>query len=276
MTQLVAKQEGQVIQMQDSAGALLARAIEKGADITTLERLLAMRKELKSEQSKSDFYAAMSAFQSECPVIKKERIVKGKDGKERYRYASLDDIVSVVSPLLSKNGLSFTTKAEIKQDFVIAHCIVSHSSGHSETSSFEIPIEKEAFMGDAQKSGSALTYAKRYAFCNAFGIMTGDKDDDAESLGGAMSVQDLYRKFAGLMALVLKYHDAIMLIKDSIAKNDYAPGAETWYQLDDATKMALWVAPTKGGPFTTQERDVMKSTEWREAYYGKGAAEQQN
>lgn len=266
-TQLAERQEGKIVTME--AETLLAKAIEKGADISTLERLLAMRKELKAERAREYFYAAMSQFQSKCPVIKKERVVKGKDGKERYRYASLDDIVSVVSPILSECLLSFTTKAELKQGFVIAHCIVSHASGHSETSSFEIPIETESFMGDAQKSGSALTYAKRYAFCNAFGIMTGDKDDDAESLGGAMSVQDMYRKFTFLMSAVLQHYDAIALIKDSIAKSDYAPGAETWYQLSDEVKQQLWVAPTKGGPFTTEEREVMKTTAWREAYYGK-------
>jgi hypothetical protein len=30
-----------------------------------------------------------------------------------------------------------------------------------------------------QDYASALTFAKRYAFCNAFGIMTGDADTDA-------------------------------------------------------------------------------------------------
>ena len=34
-------------------------------------------------------------------------------------------------------------------------------------------------MSAQQKVGAALTFAKRYAFCNAFGIMTGDEDNDA-------------------------------------------------------------------------------------------------
>src|SRR3990167_3791525 len=38
-------------------------------------------------------------------------------------------------------------------------------------------------MNAAQKVASALTYAKRYAFCNAFGILTGDADDDARLTG---------------------------------------------------------------------------------------------
>jgi hypothetical protein len=34
-------------------------------------------------------------------------------------------------------------------------------------------------MNDTQKVGAARTYAMRYAFCNAFGILTGDEDTDA-------------------------------------------------------------------------------------------------
>jgi len=38
-------------------------------------------------------------------------------------------------------------------------------------------------MNDAQKIASALTYSKRYAFCNATGIMTGDEDQDGNGGG---------------------------------------------------------------------------------------------
>ena len=41
-----------------------------------------------------------------------------------------------------------------------------------------MPIDKDGFMNTPQKFASALTYAKRYAFCNAFGILTADEDDD--------------------------------------------------------------------------------------------------
>src|SRR3990167_1729553 len=265
----LAKKNAVVPITQNPAEILLATAIDKGADITTLERLLAMRKDLKAEQSKESFYRAMSAFQADCPVVEKKRKVRGKDGGERYRFANLDDIVSVVSPLLAKHGLSFSIKAEIKENFVIANCIVHHNEGHSEDSSFAIPIEKEAFMGDAQKSGSALTYAKRYAFSNAFGIVTGDEDYDGQSLGGGISVQDLYKRFVSVMQNVLKYYDSIVLIKDSISKDDFAPGAETWYQIPEEDRRSLWAAPTKGGPFTREERIVMKTNAWAESYYGK-------
>lgn len=59
------------------------------------------------------------------------------------------------------------------------------------------------------------------------------------------------------------FEDLIQLIKDSIETEDYTPGAIAWFQQSEATKTHLWVAPTKGGPFTTAERKVMQSQEWR-------------
>ena len=35
-------------------------------------------------------------------------------------------------------------------------------------------------MSQTQVEAAALTFAKRYAFCNAFGILTGDEDTDAK------------------------------------------------------------------------------------------------
>ena len=49
-------------------------------------------------------------------------------------------------------------------------------------STFKVPIDKEGYMNAPQKFASALTFAKRYAFCNAFGILTGDEDDDSNAV----------------------------------------------------------------------------------------------
>jgi hypothetical protein len=166
-----------------AAEALIAKAIDKGLSLETLEKLLAMRAELKAEQAREDFFAALSAFQGECPVIVKDRAVL-QNGRERYRYASLGDIVKVVGPLLPKHGLSYrlVTRLEPETGYMVATCTVHHAAGHSEASEFKVPLAKDNFMNAAQHHGSARTYACRYAFCDAFGIMTGDEDDDAGSL----------------------------------------------------------------------------------------------
>lgn len=59
--------------------------------------------------------------------------------------------------------------------------------------------------------------------------------------------------------------DTIQTIKESIETEDLSPGAEKWFALDHETMKWLWTAPTKGGPFTTEERKVMQTPAWRKA-----------
>lgn len=249
-------------QNQMSAEAIIVRAIEQNVSVDTMERLLAMRDRIKAEQAREQYYTAMAAFQSECPQIKKGREVKGKDGKVRYSYANLEDIISQVSPLLKKHGLSFAIRSELKDGFIVATCETHHVGGHAGESSFPVPIEKDAFMNDAQKAGSANTYAKRIAFCNAFGIVTGDYDDDAQSLGVAVSAQDIYRKAKTHVDAVYEHYESIRVIRESLAIGNLSQAAEAWEELSNEAKMKLWIAPTKGGIFSTEERKTIHSDEF--------------
>jgi hypothetical protein len=55
-------------------------------------------------------------------------------------------------------------------------------------------------------------------------------------------------------------------IKIGINKVDYARASYSWSSLSEEDKMTLWKAPSKGGCFTTEERTIMKSPEFRQAY----------
>ena len=252
--------------------SLIAKAIESNVPVETLERLLAMRSELKAEQAKEAFYQALSDFQSECPIIKKTKQVKNKDGSVRYSYAPLDSIIEQISPFLNKHGLSYTTDTTQKKDgFVTAIVEIHHRLGYSKLSEFDIPIDDAAFMNDAQKAASAFSFAKRYAVTNALGIMTGDMDDDAASLGAGVNPLDLYRRFAKHTKAVWDNLDSVRFIKDTfhdadISEEDRAHKvAEALDELDNDTQCDLNLAPTKGGIFTTEERDYLKSHEVAEA-----------
>ena len=246
--------------------SLIAKAIESNVPVETLERLLAMRSELKAEQAKEAFYQALSDFQSECPIIKKTKQVKNKDGSVRYSYAPLDSIIEQISPFLNKHGLSYTTDTTQKKDgFVTAIVEIHHRLGYSKLSEFDIPIDDAAFMNDAQKAASAFSFAKRYAVTNALGIMTGDMDDDAASLGAGVNPLDLYRRFVTHTKALWDNLASVEAIKNAIAENKPDVVAECLDELDDQTQIDLNLAPTKGGIFTTQEREYIKSHEVAEA-----------
>jgi len=169
---------------------IMMKAIETNATVETMERLLAMRNQLKAEAAKEAFFEALAAFQEECPTIQKTRVVKGKNGKERYRYAPLESIVHQVKDLLKKNGFSYTIKTRQEDGEQVATCVVHHTFGHEEESEFRVPLDPESYMNAPQRVASSQTYAKRYALCNAFGIMTGEnEDDDANSCGPPAQVK---------------------------------------------------------------------------------------
>ncbi len=164
------------------AETLISQAIDKKVPVETMEKLLSMRRELKKEWAEEQFNTAMAEFQNECPIIDKSKAVMNTGGSSvRYHYAPLEVIVAQAGPVIAKNGFSYIIKAKIADNIVKVTVKVTHKYGHSDDSEFEVPIDPKAFMNEQQKFASALTYAKRYAFCNAFGIMTGDEDDDSNA-----------------------------------------------------------------------------------------------
>jgi hypothetical protein len=175
-------QEEQQVQSQFSIETLIAQAIEKGTPVDTMERILAMRKELRAEKAKEAFDEDMAKFQGECPTIKKTKSVPTKTGKIAYSYAPIESIVEQTKFYIQKYGFSYAVKTETLPGSVKSTCIVKHELGHSEESSFEVPLgNKTEIMSQTQVVAAALTFAKRYAFCNAFGIMTGDADNDGDT-----------------------------------------------------------------------------------------------
>ena len=164
------------------AEALIAQAIEKNVSVETMERLLAMRRELKAEWAKEQFDVAMAAFQSECPTIKKTKAVYTRDKTLAYSYAPIESIVEQVKGLLEKHGFSYSMQQNFSEDGkrVKVTCTVKHKDGQAENYDMEVPLgTRTQIMSETQVVAAATTFAKRYVFSNAFGILTGDDDTDA-------------------------------------------------------------------------------------------------
>lgn len=170
--------------------ALIARAIDAGAGIDTMERLFALAREMREVKAKEAWYAAISEFQRECPAIMKTKTARiqsrGGAGYE-YRYAPLEEITTTIGPVMGRLGLSFSWRSRVEPDRVVVSCRVSHTLGHHEESGeIAIPISQGAADGmgatPPQRVGIAATYAKRYSLLGIIGMAPED-DDDAASAG---------------------------------------------------------------------------------------------
>ena len=190
---------------------MIMQAVKSGASVDFLERLLNMSERIQEKQARAAYRDAMAAFQAECPIIVKGTSVLNKDGNSvRYKYAQIDAIVKEVKPFLSKHGFSYQIKSKtIEKPFegVEATVIAFHVGGHSEESTFPAPIDKnmieKGYMTASQAWLTAQSFSRRIAFCNVFGIMTGENDVDGNTGepksegGGSKSGIDSLPEFKG-------------------------------------------------------------------------------
>lgn len=166
--------------------ALISRAIDAGAGIETMERLVALAKDVREVQAREAWHEAMAEFQRRCPSIKKTRkaSIQTQRASYTYSYAPLDEILSTIQPIMGPLGLSVSWRHRVEGDKVVANCRISHTLGHHEESG-EIPMpvivaEAERGANAMQRIGIATTYAKRYSLLGIIGMAPED-DPDAKT-----------------------------------------------------------------------------------------------
>lgn len=188
--------KGELVVQDVNIESVIAQAVEKGTPVDVMERLLAMRTQIKQERAKEAFDRSMARFQAECPVIKKTKEVMS-NGRLLYKYAPIESIVSQVKDAVQNNGFSYSTDMEMGDKTVTVFVTVVHAEGYSQTKKMTVPLgTKTSAMSDTQVTAAATTFAKRYAFCNAFGILTGDEDTDAAPMKEPMEPYQVARVVA--------------------------------------------------------------------------------
>lgn len=117
----------------------------------------------------------------------------------------------------------------------------------------------------------AAIQAARYAFGFA-GIMEPDEAERSQEVEVVQAVTLTDTRKAKHDDAVEQYGPTIDAIKDAIARWDenqdpdaLYTAAENWNEIPQAAQVDLWLAPTKGGIFTTHERDLIKTKLPRDA-----------
>jgi hypothetical protein len=164
--------------------SIVRYALDHGASVDVIERMMAIRRELNAENAKREFETALAAFQSECPVIVKEKGVPDRAGNICYKYAPFEAIAAQIRPYLQKHGFNYTFDTDIKSEpgWVVVVCNVTHKAGHTRASTAKFPLgTKTAIMSDTQQFSAALTFANRRCLQNAFGLVVAGEDMDGMS-----------------------------------------------------------------------------------------------
>lgn len=204
---------------------------------------------MKSSESIEKLAEALCAAQGEMGGA-----VKGSANPFfKSSYADLTSVIRAIKEPCFKHGLSYVQLPHRDGNSIGVTTRLIHTSGQWLEHEFTLPMVK----GDPQAAGSAITYARRYALQALFGIPAVDDDSESAMLRGGQ--KDEYEALCELLA------DSIEAIKTGIEIGDLVMAKEAWDELTEEEKIGVWKAPSKGGVFTTEERTIMKSTEFRTA-----------
>lgn len=174
----------------------------------------------------------------------------------KSKYADLGEVVRAIKQPLANNGLSYTQFPIRDDQSAGVITVLMHKSGQWIRQGYTLPLGKF----DAQSTGSAITYARRYALQAIAGIPSADDD-------GNLATQSAPQEdpLAEHNRVAAECFESIAVIKEAIREENWESLAEAWEELTNDEKRALWVAPSKGGIFTTAERKALKSDEFNAA-----------
>lgn len=126
----------------------------------------------KSEDIK-DLATALSKAQSEMSGAKK----KAANPFFKSKYANLEEIINCAKDALCDNGLSVSQFPVTSENQAGVTTLLMHSSGQWIEDTLLLSCSKI----DPQGMGSAITYARRYAYQSVLGIPSEDDDGSQAS-----------------------------------------------------------------------------------------------
>ena len=114
-----------------------------------------------------------------CKFIQEVGTIKEEANAQYGKFADLSGVLSVVNPVLAKNGLIVTNTTKIVQDNNILTVQLLHISGESLPVS-EILLPKGIAKNELYSTGQALTYFKRYLLLGLLNLTAGIPDHDGQ------------------------------------------------------------------------------------------------
>lgn len=163
---------------------LLQQAVTANADANQLNQLTDLYERWQARAAREAYLKAMADFRAEVrPIVKAQPVGydSNRQGGARteFKYATLATIDALITPILSKYGLTASWRTvEQAKDWIKVRCTISHVDGHQEFSELGGPPDKTGGKNDVQAIGSTQSYLQRYTLIAICGLATREQDDD--------------------------------------------------------------------------------------------------
>lgn len=168
---------------ETTPATLLNIAVEKGADIEKLEKLMDLQLRWESNQARKAYTEAMTAFKANPPDIGKDKHVRfqTQKGVTEYNHATLANVTEKINMALSTHGLSASWVTKQVEKAITVTCRITHILGHYEETSLTASPDDSGGKNAIQAIGSTVSYLQRYTILALTGLATRDMDDDTVS-----------------------------------------------------------------------------------------------
>ena len=155
--------------------AIIELAINRGADLEKLEKLMELQERYDQQQAKKDYTKAMTEFKAAMP-----KVFKDKENKQyKSMYASESALLNTLNPFLSQFKLSANFSfPDSEGDLFRVTCTITHENGYSDSVTLKGPLDTSGSKNPLQQVKSTVTYLRKATFEAITGIATSDPDSD--------------------------------------------------------------------------------------------------
>lgn len=181
---IVANEAAQPPALASTPMELLSRALERGADLSMVEKLMDLSDRHDKAQARKAFDAAIAQAKAKIKPVAKNR-----EGNNQKRYADLAAYAKEIDPVLAEFGLSYRYRSAQDNGTIKVTCVLSHRDGHFEETTLAAAPDTSGNKNSIQAIGSTITYLQRYSLTLAIGL-SASEDDDGRAAGGDEAINE--------------------------------------------------------------------------------------
>jgi hypothetical protein len=159
-------------------------AADPGVDLDRLDRLTTMYERMIAREAETRFNIDLSRLQPKLPVLEERGAILDADGAVRATYATWEDTVEAIRPILARHGFALSFKpGRSPKGVPVVTGALRHQAGHKEAAEIELPADTSGEKNPVQAIGSTMSYGQRYVARMLLNLTSRGEDDDGEAAG---------------------------------------------------------------------------------------------
>jgi hypothetical protein len=163
---------------------------DPGADLDRLDRVAVIYERALARETEQAFVRSLIQMQRRLPVLDELGEVTDESGAVKSTYASWEDTVETIRPILFRHGFALSFRPGISargEPMVVG--VLRHEAGHKEEAELVLPADVSGGKNPVQAVGSSLSYGQRYVTKLLLNLASRKLDDDDGQLAGSVQAE---------------------------------------------------------------------------------------